>query len=204
MPSSRFRSRRSLCPIAMDCVLLTWLGFGCLQIVICVRNMHRLDIYMLYIYTHINIPHIVWFSMLDEITVSNRWWIFRYSFFFGSTGRNRDGSRFHHQVLKGMPPRTDPAISWFGWAVDHSHDGSKRDWYGIYTDPWILGGGNSNIFWNFTPNLRGNDPILTSIFFKGVVQPPTSEWWIFRVNVGKYTSQPHGSYGIRFYLGAFQ
>ena len=30
-----------------------------------------------------------------------------------------------------------------------------------------LGGGNSNIFWNFHPENLGNDP-LTSIFFKWV------------------------------------
>ena len=32
----------------------------------------------------------------------------------------------------------------------------------------MLGGGNSNIFGIFTPNLGEDDPILTSIFFKGV------------------------------------
>ena len=31
-----------------------------------------------------------------------------------------------------------------------------------------LGGGNSNIFGIFIPNLGEDEPILTSIFFKGV------------------------------------
>ncbi len=31
-----------------------------------------------------------------------------------------------------------------------------------------LGGGNSNIFGIFTPNLGEDEPILTIIFFKGV------------------------------------
>ena len=38
-----------------------------------------------------------------------------------------------------------------------------------------LGGGNSNIFGIFTPNLGEDEPILTIIFFKGVgEQPPTA------------------------------
>ena len=39
-----------------------------------------------------------------------------------------------------------------------------------------LGGGNSNIFGIFTPNLGEDEPILTSIFFRWVVQPPTSSF----------------------------
>lgn len=39
-----------------------------------------------------------------------------------------------------------------------------------------LGGGNSNRFWNFHPESMGKwFPILTSIFFKGLVRPPTSK-----------------------------
>ncbi len=37
----------------------------------------------------------------------------------------------------------------------------------------VLDGGNSKIFGMFTPKLGEDEPILTSIFFKGVVQPPT-------------------------------
>ena len=39
----------------------------------------------------------------------------------------------------------------------------------------IRGGGNSNIYGIFTPNLGEDEPILTCAYFsKGLVQPPTS------------------------------
>ena len=38
---------------------------------------------------------------------------------------------------------------------------------------YCLGGGNSNIFGIFTPKIGEDKPIVTSIFFKAVVQPPT-------------------------------
>ena len=54
-----------------------------------------------------------------------------------------------------------------------------------------LGGGNSNIFGIFTPNLGEDEPILTIIFFKGVgEQPPTTFFfwrgdWLDGMTVGK-------------------
>ena len=38
----------------------------------------------------------------------------------------------------------------------------------------FLGGGNSNMFVIFTPKIGEDEPNLTIIFFKGLVQPPTS------------------------------
>ena len=46
-----------------------------------------------------------------------------------------------------------------------------------------LGGGNSNIFY-VHPKNWGNDPFCL-FFFKGLVQPPTRNPWLFRV-LGDY------------------
>ena len=55
-----------------------------------------------------------------------------------------------------------------------------RDPYGwLETNPYttILGGGFKYFFWIFTPKIGENETILTIIFFRWVVQPPTSHGW---------------------------
>ena len=51
----------------------------------------------------------------------------------------------------------------------------RTNWHCKHELRWFLGGGNWNIFFIFTPKIGEDEPILTHIFWKGLVQPPTSD-----------------------------
>ncbi len=82
-------------------------------------------------------------------------------------------------ALKGA---VDVVVGWMGWwvmsytkrEVTNSWAGWKMDLSRCISRWW-----NFKYFWNFHPYL-GKIPILTSIFFRWVVQPPTSiSYWTY-------------------------
>ena len=61
-----------------------------------------------------------------------------------------------------------------GYVVDIGADEVLPMYEGICNKPLSIGGGNSNIFWNFHPENWGNGIQFDETYFSnGLVQPPT-------------------------------
>ena len=78
-------------------------------------------------------------------------------------------------IFQHLPVRV-PSLNPKGWWKPHplgNYSSSLDNHLSSSSISPYLGVGNSNIFGIFTPDLGEDEPILTSIFFKGVVQPPS-------------------------------
>ena len=88
----------------------------------------------------------------------------------------------------------------------HSH--TTPIFRGTWKFPWLVGG-NSNIFVIFTPKIGEDEPILTCIFFKGVVKNhQLGKWtgkscqWRYTLVKGSMAFWRHSQVWWRFVLGA--